>query len=95
MNLLLESKNNSTNTKKKKLLRSENVEDKCGDPEEIMSVDGDLVEINDRIICSYGISDNRCPRFFKVCSTIVMFSRLIRHKLIEQGIDRLLDKAEG
>ena len=75
MNFLLKSKNNSTNTKKKKknLLRSENVEDKCGNPEEIMLVDGDLVEINDRIIRSNGISYNRCPRFFKVCGTIVMF----------------------
>ena len=56
--------------KNKNLLKSENVEDKRGDPEEKMSVDGDLdgdlVEINNRIIRSFGISYNQCPTFFKV-----------------------------
>ena len=85
MNLLLESKK-ELDKYEKNILTRENVED---------LEDGSLDEINDRIIRSNGISYNRCPRFFKVCGTIVMFSRLIKHELKEQGIDRLLDKAEG
>ena len=49
----------------------------------------------DKIIRSYGILYNRCPKFFNVCGNIILSSRLIRYELIEQGIDRLLDKAEG
>ena len=47
-----------------KLLKSEKVKYKRGDPEEIMPVDADLVEKIDEIIRSYDISYDWCPRFF-------------------------------
>ena len=77
----------------KNLLRSKKVDHKHGDSEDLE--DGSLDERIDKIIRSYGISYNRCPKFFNVCSYIILSSRLIRHELIEQGIDQLLAKAEG
>ena len=81
----------------KNLVKSE--KEKRDDPED-SEEDTDLEGGNldkriDKIIRSYGISYNRCPRFFDVCGNIILSSRLITYKLIEQGIRQFLDKAEG
>ena len=88
MNLSPKSKKNSTNT----IPRSGNVKDKRGDPEKIMPVDADLVEKIDEIIRSYDISYDRCPRFFDVCTGIILFSKMIREELMKQGINRILNE---
>ena len=78
--------------KKKKLSGSKDVED---NKEKLKTVGGDLVEINDRIIRSYDISYDWCPKFFRICAGIILFSKMIREELIKQGISRLLGKSSA